>query len=613
MCGVNALLYFKKSNDIFKKCFRGLELLEYRGYDSYGIFYKTDNKYIICKDKGRIGTIKDKFNEIESNIVIGHTRWATHGIPCKENSHPHISNNEKIVLVHNGIIENYSELRDFLLNKGFNFYSSTDSEVVVNYIQYINSINKYKSFNEILSLSCKNFMGSYSLIIYNKNIKDTLFLIKKSAPLIIGINDKGYEITSDILTFDKQIKSILDMPDNSIIKLHNKTIENISLDFNKTLEIKLEKFNLNTSNIAKGRYKHFMLKEIMLQGNSIKSCLRGRYINNCILLPELNNIKDLLIKKNKLTICACGTSYYAGMVGKIIIEELCEMDVIIEQASEYRYRKTLINKNDIMLVLSQSGETADTMGAMDKFHQHGGKTISICNVLGSSIYKKSHSKLSLNIGPEIGVASTKAFTGQMYVLYLIAIWLSEQKNIKNENRDKIKQSLIDLPNIYSTFIKKLMPVIKRIGKNYKFCNNMLFMGRGYNYPIALEGALKMKEISYIHAEGYSASEMKHGPIALIDNLMPIVYIILKDDVYLKLKTNLEEIKSRGGSVIGIVNENNNELDDLIDDKIKLPEIEQQLYPFISIIPIQLLSYYLALERKCNIDQPRNLAKSVTVE
>jgi len=354
-----------------------------------------------------------------------------------------------------------------------------------------------------------------------------------------------------------------------------------------------------------------MLKEIMNQADTLRSCLRGRIVNNNVVLDELDGVKSQIKQASRIIICACGTSYYSGLIGKYIIEELCNIAVDVEQASEYRYRKSHFDNNTIMIVISQSGETADTLGALEKYNELGGTTISICNVLGSTIAKNSTANIGINVGPEIGVASTKAFTGQLCVLYLVAIYCCDDASASAAAT--AVSTLKGLPEIYELFLKNNLSPLRQISKNYRFCDNMLFMGRGYNYPVALEGALKVKEISYIHAEGYSAAEMKHGPIALIDNMMPVVFIAIKDNVYDKVLSNLQEIKSRGGKVIGIVNDDNDELDYILDDKIKIPTIDEQFYPFLCILPIQLFSYYLALERGCNIDQPRNLAKSVTVE
>jgi len=378
-----------------------------------------------------------------------------------------------------------------------------------------------------------------------------------------------------------------------------------------SIKIKKQKHDASIITTSKGIYDHHMLKEIMNQADTLRSCLRGRIVDNAVVLDELDGIKPILLQTTRIIICACGTSYYSGLIGKYIIEELCNIAVDVEQASEYRYRKSHFDKHTIMIVISQSGETADTLGALEKYNELGGTTISICNVLGSTIAKNATTNIGINVGPEFGVASTKAFTGQLCVLYLLAIWIATYSG--TAAAEAAMMSLKNLPELYDTFLKTNHDHLRTIAKTYRFCNNMLFMGRGYNYPVALEGALKVKEISYIHAEGYSAAEMKHGPIALIDNMMPIVFIAIKDNVYDKVISNLQEIKSRGGKVIGIINEDNNELDYLLDDIIKVPTVAEQFYPFLCILPIQLFSYYLALERGCNIDQPRNLAKSVTVE
>jgi glutamine---fructose-6-phosphate transaminase (isomerizing) len=605
MCGIFAILHKTKSNTLLAKTIDSLEILEYRGYDSCGIF---NSDYQLVKTVGRVTNLRSKcVTSSPLSWVMGHTRWATHGIPSVENAHPHISADNSIIIVHNGIIENHKQLKALLPN---NFYGTTDSEILANYIQYICDENRELDFKEILAICVNNIQGSYSVVIYNKKYTNTLFLLRNKTPLLIGVNSKGIEISSDILTFGANIKSTIDLPDYSLTVINkNATVKIYSLIDLSPIKIKKHTLNASIITASKGKYHHHMLKEIMNQASTLRSCLRGRIVNDVVVLDELDAIKPQLLQTNRILICACGTSYYSGLLGKYILEEFGNIAVDVEHASEYRYRKSHFDKHTIMIVISQSGETADTLGALEKYVELGGTVLSICNVLGSTIAKNSTCNIGINVGPEIGVASTKAFTGQLCVLYLLAIWMATHKS----DATAATAALKNLPELYETFLQTNHDDLRKMAKTYSLCNNMLFMGRGYNYPVALEGALKVKEISYIHAEGYSAAEMKHGPIALIDNMMPIVFIAIKDNVYDKVISNLQEIKSRGGKVIGIINEDNDELDHLLDDIIKIPTVATQFYPFLCILPIQLFSYYLALERGCHIDQPRNLAKSVTVE
>ena len=606
MCGIYGIL-MKKQKIINKKIFNSLKLLEYRGYDSSGIFYYKDGIKII-KSVGKIKQLEEKTTEsIKTNIILGHTRWATHGIPNYNNSHPHISLKKKLVIVHNGIIENYIQLKNILLDSDYTFYGTTDTEILVNYIEFISTQNVDLNFEEILKITFNNITGSFSCILFNSDYKNQLFILKKDMPLLLGKTNNSIEISSDIICFDSKVKTIIDINNNSLCVLKRDSIVFTDL-INNTNYIPIEKeYISNNIGITKENYKHFMLKEIINQESSIKNCLMSRIKDN-IIFTELGTLEKKKIKK--IIICACGSSHYASMIGKYIIEELTSIEVIIEQASEYRYRKrrlnTKNNKNTLMIVVSQSGETADTIGAL-RYYKGKGPILSICNVLHSSISKESTYNINLNIGPEIGVASTKSFTSQMMVFYMLGLWFSNLKN------NKILQDLKKIPTIYDTFIPKMNIYIENLAKKYFNYKNILYIARGYNYPIVLEAALKMKEISYIHAEGFLSSELKHGPLALIDEKMLIICIVLKDYLYEKTISNIKEVKSRKGILIGIVDEDNHELDELFDSIIRVPKIAEQLYPLLTIIPLQLLSYYIANENKCSIDQPKNLAKCVTVE
>ena len=619
MCGIFAIISKKKHKLL--TILNSLKKLEYRGYDSSGISFLKDNSIETIRSKGPICNLEEKCNlELETKLAICHTRWATHGIPNESNAHPHISNNGNIIIVHNGVLENYESIKKILLENKYSFNSETDTEIIANFIQYFNDQNPKNEFLENLKGALDLMVGTFGLVLINKE-KNILICVSKSSPIVIGIENETYYISSDYYSFLSHTKNVITLKDNQIAVISNDNLFIKDLSNNlKTYDPIIEKIDVNLNNLEKEYFDHFMLKEIYQQGKSINNCIRGRVtLSEKIILGGLekyiDNIKyiDIIAKSKKIIFIGCGTSLHAAMIGKYIIEELAEISVEYEQASEFRYRKFIKQNDSVYIFLSQSGETSDTIEALKMVKKYNIPIIGICNVVGSQISRLTDAGIYLHVGPEIGVASTKAFTGQLCVLYMLAIKLAEIKKINLDLAEKIKNNLLEIPNYYSNIIDNYSDFIKEKSKVFKFCSNFLFLGRGYNYPIALEGSLKLKEISYIHAEGYSASEMKHGPIALVDNQMPVVFIAIQDELFSKIKTNINEIKSRKGTLIIITNENVNEFDSISDFVIKLPKIQNQLYPFLTILPLQLMSYYIAIEKDCNVDRPRNLAKCVTVE
>lgn len=626
MCGIFGILS-ASSNISILDSLTMLKRLEYRGYDSAGImFLASDKKPKVIKKKGKIKELENSishsnFNHQKTNFLMSHTRWATHGQPNDTNSHPHISLGKKFYLVHNGIIENYHLLREILLEAGYDFYSETDTEVLVNFIEYMTDLYPQNSLEKNISLALSKVKGTYGLIIFSIVKPDEIYVIKKSSPMVLGLLEDKIYISSDYYSFLENTQEIIHLQDEQMAIVSMDGLKYNILNMTTQEEITPDILNLDIKldEIEKSVFQHFMLQEIMKQSESIQNCLRGRIVNqkkvklggldikleNKTLIQHLANARQIII-------CACGTSLHSAMIGKYIIEELADIPVQVEQASEFRYRYKSIPSHTVIIGVSQSGETADTLEAIRSLH----KTylcLGICNVVASSLSQITQGGVYLHVGPEIGVASTKAFTGQLTILYLLAMKLAEIKGINQFKREILCLNLQKIPNLYESVIDKIQGKIKMLAKTYKFASNFLFLGRGYNYPIALEAALKLKEISYIHAEGYSAAEMKHGPIALIDKMMPVVVIAMKDSIYPKVLSNVEEVYARGGSLIIVTEENNRDFDKMTEDIIYLPEIEEQLYPFLTILPLQLLAYYIAVERGCDVDQPRNLAKCVTVE
>lgn len=615
MCGIVSYIGPKKAYPILIK---GLRRLEYRGYDSAGVAI-IDETLSVYKVKGRVDDLEknilEKKENVNGNIGIGHTRWATHGEPSDINAHPHISGSGELVVVHNGIIENYSVLKEKLIKNDYKFLSDTDTEVLAHLIEYIQKSEEIE-VEEALRLALTQVVGAYALVILDKNKPNKIIAARKGSPLVIGLGtEKGeFFMASDATPIIEYTRDVIYLNDGEIAvidkgKLEIKTIENVVKNhFVQKLEMDLEQ-------IEKGNFPHFMLKEIYEQPKSVFDSIRGR-INLKDVSVEMRSLQDYSEKlKNikRLILLGCGTSWHAGLVGKYLFEEIARLPVEVEYASEFRYRNPVIHQDDLIIAISQSGETADTLAAMQLSKEKGSTVFGLCNVIGSSIPRLSHAGAYTHAGPEIGVASTKSFTSQVSVLALIALAVAQDRGvISKERMSALLSALEGIPKL----IEKTLLVndqIYKIAREYKDVSNCLFLGRGINFPVALEGALKLKEISYIHAEGYPAAEMKHGPIALIDENMPVVVVAPRDGIYEKIISNICEIKARKGKVIAIVSEGDTKIKELVDHAIEIPNVEDVLSPLVTTIPLQLLAYHIAVMRGCNVDQPRNLAKSVTVE
>ncbi|RZS95058.1 glutamine--fructose-6-phosphate transaminase (isomerizing) [Cecembia calidifontis] len=613
MCGIVAYVGQQEALPIIIK---GLKRLEYRGYDSAGVALLNSDGLSIYKKKGKVSELENHlngFSNLTSKIGIGHTRWATHGEPNDVNAHPHYSSSEKFAMIHNGIIENYDVLKKDLMNKGYRFQSETDSEVFIKFIEDI-YVNNHCSLEEAVRLALHKVVGAYAIVIMNMEEPDTLIAARKGSPLVIGVGENEYFLASDATPIIEYTKQVVYLDDYEIAVIRNnklqiKTIENVETNpYINQLEMELEA-------IEKGGYEHFMLKEINEQPRSIADCMRGRLDanNGRLVLGGLRDYMNKFQNADRIIITACGTSWHAGLVAEYLFEEFARIPVEVEYASEFRYRNPVISEKDFVIAISQSGETADTLAAIELAKSKGATIFGVCNVVGSSIARATHAGSYTHAGPEIGVASTKAFTAQISVLTMMALKLGYQRGTLSENR--YMQLLSELETIPSKVEKALQlnDKIKEIAAKFKDARNFLYLGRGYNFPVALEGALKLKEISYIHAEGYPAAEMKHGPIALIDEEMPVVFIATKDSSYEKVVSNIQEVKARKGKIIAVVTEGDTTVKQMADYVIEIPETEEAFVPLISVIPLQQLSYHIAVMRGCNVDQPRNLAKSVTVE
>jgi glucosamine--fructose-6-phosphate aminotransferase (isomerizing) len=614
MCGIVGYIGEKKASDIIVK---GLERLEYRGYDSAGVAL-LNGQLDIKKGKGKVAGLKSllKGGPAEGYVGIGHTRWATHGAPNNVNSHPHISESGKIALVHNGIIENYNSLKKELQNKGRTFKTDTDTEVIAQLIEeiYENGNGEEITFEQAVQLALKQVVGTYGLAILNVEEPDRIIVARKGSPLLLGIGDGEMFIASDASPIVEHTNKVVYLDDGEMAIVTKddykvKTIEDVSLTK------KVHELALSIEEIEKGGYPHFMLKEIFEQPRAISDCLRGRLDveNHTVQLGGIADVLERLTKAKRLIIAACGTSWHAGLVGEYLFEHLAKLPVEVEYASEFRYREALIDEDDVMLVISQSGETADTLAALRTAKERGALTLGVCNVVGSTIARDTDAGVYTHAGPEIGVASTKAFTTQVSVLAMMAILLGQKRNtIDSDYAIRLIDELHNIPQKVEQILEKA-DAIKEMAKLFTYAPNFLYLGRTYNFPVALEGALKLKEISYIHAEGYPAAEMKHGPIALIDEMMPVVVIAATDHTNDKMISNIEEVRARKGRIIAITGEENHEVIDLSEFYCPVPETEDCLSPLLTSIPLQLLSYYIAVNRGCHVDQPRNLAKSVTVE
>jgi glutamine---fructose-6-phosphate transaminase (isomerizing) len=613
MCGIVAYIGNKEAYPIILK---GLKRLEYRGYDSSGVAL-LNGGLNVYKKKGKVAELEDTLvgKDLHANIGIGHTRWATHGEPCDRNAHPHLSENGKLAMIHNGIIENYNQLKSELQKKGYNFISDTDTEVLLKFIEDIQLNNKC-SLEEAVRIALKRVVGAYVIILIDQENPDTLIAARKGSPLVIGIgkNRDEHFLASDASPIIEYTKTVVYVNDYelAIIKPDELILKNLG---NEKITPFVQQLDLELAAIEKGGYDHFMLKEIFEQPNTVFDCLRGRVdaANGTITMAGVEANIEQLKNAQRILIIACGTSWHAGLLAEYIIEELCRTPVEVEYASEFRYRNPVIHKGDVIIAISQSGETADTLVAIEKAKEQGAIIFGIVNVVGSSIARVSDAGAYTHAGPEIGVASTKAFTAQLAVLAIIALKLGHAKGtLDNKRYLHLLNELEAIPEKIPAALKQAEE-IKQLAYKYKDARDFLYLGRGYNFPIALEGALKLKEISYIHAEGYPAAEMKHGPIALVDENLPVVFIATRDSYHEKIISNIQEIKARKGKVIAVITEGDDVITKMADDVIVVPAADELVAPMLSVIPMQLLAYYIGVAKGLDVDKPRNLAKSVTVE
>lgn len=614
MCGIVGYIGKRQAYDVLIK---GLKRLEYRGYDSAGIALLSDNNLNVYKTKGKVSDLEAfaQGKDIGGTMGIAHTRWATHGEPNQVNAHPHYSQSERIALIHNGIIENYSELKEGLLLHGFTFQSQTDTEVLVQLIEYVKNEHAVDLATAV-QLALNEVVGAYAIAVIDLDYPDVIVAARKGSPLIIGIGDDEYFLASDATPIVEYTNKVIYLDEEEIASLdlinglHVKTISNVE----KTPQIK--QLEMTISQLEKSGYPHFMLKEIFEQPRTLTDCMRGRVnvAENNISIAGIIDHKDKFLNAKRIIILACGTSWHAGLIGKYVIEEFARIPVEVEYSSEFRYRNPVIDNNDVVMVISQSGETADTLAAAQLAKSKGAFLFGICNVVGSSIARTTHAGCYTHVGPEIGVASTKAFTAQVTVLTMIALALGKEKGtLSEETYLSILKEMSRIPEKIVSILKQ-DNLIAELSKIFTYAQHFIYLGRGFNYPVALEGALKLKEISYIHAEGYPAAEMKHGPIALISQEMPVVVIApMGGVVYDKVVSNIQEVKARKGKIIAVVSENDRTVREMADHVITIPETDECLYPILTSIPLQLLAYHIAVIKGCDVDQPRNLAKSVTVE
>ena len=614
MCGIVGYIGERTAYPILIK---GLKRLEYRGYDSAGIaLINGKGELNVYKTKGRVADLEafaeDK--DISGTIGIAHTRWATHGEPCQVNAHPIYSSSENLAIIHNGIIENYAVLKERLQRKGFTFKTSTDTEALVQLIEYIQIKNNLDLLTAV-QLALHEVIGAYAIAVLDKRHPDTIIVARKSSPLVVGIGKDEFFLGSDASPIIEYTDQMVYLEDGEIaVMRRGHELEVVDLE-NVKMTPEVQTVEMNLGQLEKGGYPHFMLKEIFEQPDCINDCMRGRVNvegNNVALSAVIDHKKELL-NARRFIIVACGTSWHAGLIGKQLIETLCRIPVEVEYASEFRYRNPVIFKEDVVIAISQSGETADTLAAVELAKKNGAFIYGICNAIGSSIARCTHTGSYIHVGPEIGVASTKAFTGQVTVLTMLALTLAkEKKTITDEQYLQMVQELILIPAKMKQVLSQNQKIAE-LSRIFTYAHNFIYLGRGYNYPVALEGALKLKEISYIHAEGYPAAEMKHGPIALIDAEMPVVVLATKNAMYEKVVSNIQEVKARKGKVIALVTEGDKDISKLVDECIELPQTLECLEPLITTIPLQLLAYYIAVCKGKDVDRPRNLAKSVTVE
>lgn len=614
MCGIVG--YIGK-RDAYPVLIKGLKRLEYRGYDSAGVALIDKKRRLnVYKTKGKVSDLEAFVSQkdVSGTIGIAHTRWATHGEPCQANAHPHFSSSENLALIHNGIIENYATLKEKLQKKGFIFKSSTDTEVLVQLIEFF-QLSNHLDLLTAVQLALHEVIGAYAIAVLDKNNPDEIITVRKSSPLVVGIGKDEFFLASDATPIVEYTDKVVYLQDGEIAVIRrDKALEVVNLD-NVLQNPEVRTVEMNLGQLEKGGYPHFMLKEIFEQPDCINDCMRG-HINadgDKVVLSAVIDHKERLLKARRFVIVACGTSWHAGLIGKQLIESFCRIPVEVEYASEFRYRDPVIHEDDVVIAISQSGETADTLAAIELAKEKGAFIYGICNAVGSSIPRITDTGSYIHVGPEIGVASTKAFTGQVTVLTMLALTLAKEKgSMTDEKYLEVIRELTVIP----AKIKKILisnPKIAELSRIFTYAHNFLYLGRGYSFPVALEGALKLKEISYIHAEGYPAAEMKHGPIALIDAEMPVVVVATHNAMYEKIMSNIQEIKARKGKVIALVTEGDTVISKLADDCIELPETLECLEPLIATIPLQLLAYHVAICKGKNVDQPRNLAKSVTVE
>lgn len=616
MCGIVGYIGYR---DAYPVLIKGLHRLEYRGYDSAGVALLTDDdKMNVYKEKGKVSNLEAlaATKDTSGHIGIAHTRWATHGEPSMVNAHPHVSQNGKLALVHNGIIENYASLKTFLEEKGYTFKSSTDTEVFVQLIEFIQD-EYHKNLREAVSAALRRVTGAYAIAVLDTDSPDRIVVARKSSPLVVGIGEdhKEFFLASDALPIVEYTNQMVYLNDGEVATLKvGEKMEIYNLD-NEEIDPKVKEVDINLDSLEKGGYNHFMLKEIHDQPRCIADCMRGRLLagEKKIVLSAVEQHKDRLLRAKRFIIVACGTSWHAGLIGRQMIEQWCEIPVEVEYASEFRYRKPVIQSDDVVIAISQSGETADTLAAFELAHKKGALCFGIVNVVGSSIARASDTGIYTHVGPEIGVASTKAFTGQVTVLTLFALALArELGSIPHTEYEKYVAELSRIPAKMEKVLEQAGK-IKDISRTFTYATNALYMGRGFNYPVALEGALKLKEISYIHAEGYPAAEMKHGPIALVDENMPVIFVATHHQLYKKILSNIQEVKARNGRIVAVVTEGDEAVRALSEATIEVPATLPAVAPLLSVLPLQLMAYYVAVFKGLNVDQPRNLAKSVTVE
>lgn len=612
MCGIVGYIGHRQAYPVVLK---GLKRLEYRGYDSAGVALLNQGNLNIYKKKGKVAALEDFAigGNLEGTIGIGHTRWATHGEPSDRNAHPHQSSSKELAIIHNGIIENYASIKDELKSKGYNFLSDTDTEVLLNFIEDIRK-NNACTLEEALRIALRRVVGAYCILVIDKNDPDTIIAARKGSPLVIGIGKGEHFLASDATPIIEYTKEVVYVNDYqiAIVKKDELILKNLG---NETETPFITKLDMELAAIEKGGFEHFMIKEIFEQPGTIYDSLRGRLNAEAgvITMAGVEANMDKLMNAPRIIIVACGTSWHAGLVAEYLIEEFCRIPVEVEYASEFRYRNPIIHKGDVIIAISQSGETADTLVALENAKEKGAIIFGVVNAVGSSISRMSHAGAYTHSGPEIGVASTKAFTGQLAVLTLMALKIAKAKNTIDHGQYMNLLNQLNLVPEKVAEILKNTDNIRKIAEKYANATDFLFLGRGYNFPVALEGALKLKEISYIHAEGYPAAEMKHGPIALVDENLPVVFVATRDRYYEKIVSNVQEIKARKGKIICVVTEGDTHIPELADDVIIVPDIPEALGPMLSVIPLQLLSYYVGLSKGLDVDKPRNLAKSVTVE